>query len=239
MRIEQQPAFILHARPYRETSLLLEVFTRDHGRVGLVARGVRRERSRLSRGLLQPLQPLLLDWVQRGELGTLTSADATGSPLPLSGDALLPALYVNELVLRLCGRGDPHAGAFAAYAQCLARLAWDEDAAWTLRRFERDFLAEIGYALALLRAMDGTPVEEGNEYDYDPAEGPGPWREGRQGVRVSGDALRALARDRRPPSAQLAQLRRLTRAIVRHLAGGDLNAWKLGAAARTDAARGG
>lgn len=237
MRIEQQPAFILHARPYRETSLLLEAFTRDHGRVGLVARGVRRERSRLPRGLLQPLQPLLLDWLQRGELGTLASADAAGAPLPLAGEALLPALYANELVSRLCGRNDAHAGSFAAYAQCLARLAWDDDAAWTLRRFERDVLADLGYALALRQAMDGTPVEEGIDYGYDPSEGPLPWREGGRGVRVSGDALRALAFDRRPPPGQLAQLRRMMRAVVRHLAGGDLNAWKLGAAARPDATR--
>jgi DNA repair protein RecO (recombination protein O) len=232
VRIEQQPAFILHARPYRETSLLLEAFTRDHGRIGLVARGVRRERSRLPRSLLQPLQPLLLDWLQRGELGTLTSADAAGAPLPLAGEALLPALYVNELVLRLCSRNDAHAGGFAAYAQCLARLAWDDDAAWTLRRFERDFLADLGYALALLQAMDGTPVEQGVDYDYDPAEGPRPWQEGRGGVRVSGGALRALAHDLQPSPPQLAELRRVMRATVRHLAGGDLNAWKLGARAR-------
>lgn len=235
MRIEQQPAFILHARPYRETSLLLEAFTRDHGRIGLVARGVRRERSRLPRGLLQPLQPLLLDWLQRGELGTLTSADAAGAPLPLAGDALLPALYVNELVLRLCGRNDAHAAGFAAYAQCLARLAWDDDMAWTLRRFERDFLADLGYALALLQAMDGATVEEGLDYAYDPAEGPRPWREGGGGLRVSGSALRALALDQRPTPSQLAELRRVMRVTVRHLAGGDLNAWKLGSGLRPGA----
>lgn len=228
VRLDQQPAFILHARPYRETSLLLEAFTRDHGRVGLVARGVRRERSRLPRGLLQPLQPLLIDWLQRGELGTLVSADAAGAPLPLAGDALLPALYVNELVLRLCGRNDAHAAGFAAYAQCLARLAWDDDAAWTLRRFERDFLAALGYALALEQAMDGAHVEPGRDYAWDPAEGPRPWREG-SGVRVSGEALRALARDERPAAEQLAELRRVMRATVRHLAGAELNAWKLGA----------
>lgn len=235
MRLEQQAAFILHARPYRETSLLLEAFTRDHGRIGLVARGVRRERSRLPRGLLQPLQPLLLDWVQRGELGTLVSADAAGAPLPLAGDALLPALYVNELVLRLCGRNDAHAVGFAAYAQCLARLAWDEDAAWTLRRFERDFLADLGYALALGQAMDGAPVEVGVDYAWDPAEGPRPWRGSGPGVRVSGDALRALALDQRPAPEHLAELRRVMRATVRHLAGAELNAWKLGPARRVRA----
>ena len=95
MRIEEQPAFILHARAWRETSLLIEAFTREHGRVGLVARGVRGARSRFARASLQPLQPLLLGWSARGELGTLTSAEQTGSPWRLSGDALIAGMYVN------------------------------------------------------------------------------------------------------------------------------------------------
>lgn len=237
MRIDQQPAFILHARPYRETSLLLEAFTRDHGRIGLVARGVRRERSRLPRGLLQPLQPLLLDWVQRGELGTLVGADAAAAPLPLAGSALMPALYANELVLRLSGRGDPHAGGFASYAQCLARLAWEEDAAWTLRRFERDFLADLGYALALLQSMDGAPVEDDVDYAYDPAEGPRPWQAEGSALRISGGALRALALDLQPSPSQLAELRRMMRATVRHLVGGELNAWKMATGTPADPRR--
>ncbi|HEX5121787.1 MAG TPA: DNA repair protein RecO, partial [Rhodanobacteraceae bacterium] len=147
MRIEEQPAFILHTRPWRETSLLIEAFTREHGRVGLVARGVRGAKSRFARASLQPLQPLLLGWSARGELGTLTSAEQTGSPWHLSGDALFAGMYVNELVLRLSSRNDAHPLAFAAYTECLARLADADDIAWTLRRFERDLLADLGYAL--------------------------------------------------------------------------------------------
>ena len=159
MRIDQQPAFILHARPYRETSLLIEAFSRDFGRVGLVARGVRRERSRLPRGLLQPFQPLLLNWIARGELGSLTGAEAASRPLRLAGDVLFAAIYVNELVLRLSERNDPHDNAFAAYSQCLGRLADDSGIAWSLRRFERDFLADLGYALALTHTVDGQPLK--------------------------------------------------------------------------------
>jgi len=236
MRIDQQPAFILHARPYRETSLLLEAFTRDHGRVGLVARGVRRERSRLPRGVLQPLQPLLLDWIARGDLGTLTAADAASAPFGLGGDALFAAIYVNELVLRLSERNDAHPSAFAAYAQCLARLAEGEHLAWTLRRFERAWLADIGYALALTRTARGDAVEADDEYAYDPDSGavegtaPSSW------PRVSGAALLALDADEMPNAEQLVQLRRVVRAVVRHLVGGELRAWTLATrpAAATD-----
>jgi DNA repair protein RecO (recombination protein O) len=229
VRIEQQPAFILHARPYRETSLLIEAFSRDHGRVGLVARGVRRERSRLPRGVLQPLQPLLLSWIARGELGTLTGAEVASTPFTMSGDALLAAMYINELVLRLGARSDAPTHAFAAYAQCLARLAHDADMAWALRRFERDFLADIGYALALTHTVTGEPVEADVDYLYDPDSGASKWREGAGWPRMSGAALLALDRDERPTTDQLAQLRRLVRATVRHLLGSELNAWALSA----------
>ncbi len=229
MRIDQQPAFVLHARPYRETSMLIEAFTRDHGRVGLVARGVRRERSRWPRGVLQPLQPLLLSWVARGELGTLTNAESASAPFPLSGDALLAAIYVNELVLRLGARSDAPTHAFAAYAQCLARLADEAELAWTLRRFERDFLADIGYALALGHTVAGDVIESGVDYLYDPDSGASEWHDGTRWPRLSGAALLALDQDECPGVDQLVQLRRLIRVVIRHLLGGDLNAWALSA----------
>ena len=227
MRIDQQPAFILHARPYRETSLLIEAFTREHGRVGLVARGVRCERSRLPRGVLQPLQPLLLDWVARGELGTLTAAETASGPFSMSGDALLAAMYVNELVLRLSGRNDPHVAAFSAYAQCLSRLAEESDIGWTLRRFERDFFADLGYALAMTQSVDGAPIDAEVDYGYDPDAGASAWREGAKFSCVKGAALLALDRDERPTNEELLQLRRLVRAVVRHLLGSELNSWEL------------
>jgi DNA repair protein RecO (recombination protein O) len=227
MRVEQQPAFVLHARPWRETSLLVEAFTRDHGRVGLVARGVRSARSRFPRSHLQPLQPLLRGWSARGEMGTLSAAEQTGTRWILSGDALLAGMYVNELVLRLSSRNDTHPGAFAAYTQCLARLAEDPDLAWTLRRFERDFLADLGYALMLTRDVGGAAIEAGSDYAYDPDSGPIAWRQGSSYPRVSGAALLALDQEELPTGAQQTELRRLMRAIIRHLHGGDLNAWTL------------
>jgi DNA repair protein RecO (recombination protein O) len=227
MRVEQQPGFVLHARAWRETSLLVEAFTRDHGRVGLIARGVRNPKSRLSRSNLQPLQPLLLDWSARGELGTLTGAEQAGMPWRLRGEALLAGMYVNELVLRLSSRNDTHNAAFGAYAECLARLAEEPDIAWTLRRFERDFLADLGYALMLTHTAEGIPIERDADYAYISESGPADWREGSGYPRISGAALLALDRDEIPDSAQHTQLRRLMRATIRHLVGGELNAWTM------------
>jgi len=229
MRIESEPALILHARAYRETSLLLECITRDYGRVGLVARGVRRERSRIPRGLLQPLQPLLLGWSGNGELATLTAAEAADGPITLVGERLYSAIYLNELVLRLCVRADPHPDLFASYVECLRRLERAEPEAWTLRRFERDLLAGLGYALVLDRETDtGEPLQPDADYHYvadsGPVRGNGPARE----RSIQGAALLALARDEMPQPRHSGQLRRLMRMLIRHhLGGADLNAWTM------------
>src|SRR5512144_489973 len=119
MRVEQQPGFVLHARAWRETSLLLEVLSRDFGRVGLVARGVRSARSRTPRALLQPLAPLSLGWSGQGELATLTAAESAGAPLALAGEAVLCGLYLNELVIRLLPRNDAHPDLYSTYVQTL------------------------------------------------------------------------------------------------------------------------
>jgi DNA repair protein RecO (recombination protein O) len=239
MRVEQQPGFILHARAWRETSLLLEVLSREHGRVGLVARGVRGTRSRFSRSVLQPLAPLLLSWTGQGELATLTAAEAAGAPMLLSGDALLCALYLNELVTRLLPRNDPHPDLFGDYTQALARLAQPDPAAWTLRRFERDLLAHLGYGVVLdCEADSGAPLELDKEYAYRPEGGPVPWRGVADGLRLRGSALLALAQDRVPDAQDLLALRRLMRALIaHHLDGSGLRAWTMfGGSARDDAA---
>ncbi|MGA8277583.1 MAG: DNA repair protein RecO [Rhodanobacteraceae bacterium] len=228
-RVDQQPGYVLHARAYRETSLLLEILSRDHGRVGLVARGVRREGSRRPRGSLQPLQPLLVAWHMRGELGTLTGIESVAAPFVLGGDALLAGMYLNELVLRLTARNDAHVAAFDAYADCLARLAEGAPIDWSLRRFERDLFADLGYALALTHAADtGLGVEPGMNYAYDPEAGPLTWRDQPGALCISGRALLALHDDAMPERQSLGQLRRLMRTVIRHqLAGGMLNAWSM------------
>jgi DNA repair protein RecO (recombination protein O) len=229
MRVEQQPAFVLHARAYRETSLLLECFTPDHGRIGLVARGVRTERSRLPRALLQPLTPVSIGWTGAGELATLTGVEARGDPLVLDGESLLCGLYLNELVLRMTLRLDPHGGLFSAYSQTLERLAHGESSAWTLRRFERDLLDHLGYGSNLaVDASTDTELDPAAEYGYRHELGPVRWRSAADGPRVTGTALLALAADTKPPERELAALRRWMRALIAsHLEGGELHAWGL------------
>jgi DNA repair protein RecO (recombination protein O) len=229
MRVEQQPAFILHARAWRETSLLLEVLSREHGRVGLVARAVRGARSRTPRAVLQPLTPLCLSWSGRGELASLSSAEAVGAALALGGEALLCALYMNELVARLVPRNDPHPELFAVYLQTLARLAGADAPAWSLRRFERDLLAQLGYGLLLdVDAETGAPLHAQDDYAYRLDSGPVRWCGADDGLKLRGSALLALASDTLPVAADLASLRRLMRALIaQRLDGAELNAWGL------------
>jgi len=171
--VESQPAYILHAKPYRETSQLLEVFTRDHGRIGLVAKGSRRPKSRL-RSALQLFQPLSISWSGRGELMTLRMAEVIASADNLSGETLMSGFYINELVLKLLRRGDPHRDLFVHYAATLGLLAEaPEDIEATLRRFEVALLDEIGYGLNLQHdAVAHDPLRPEQEYEYLVEKGP-------------------------------------------------------------------
>jgi DNA repair protein RecO (recombination protein O) len=219
MRVEQQPAFVLHARPWRETSMLIEALTRDHGRVGLVARGVRAVRSRFPRAALQPLTPLNLSWSGRGELATLTGAEPAGAALRAGGESLLCALYLNELVTRL----------FEDYCAAFSRLAENATPAWTLRRFERDLLSHLGYGLVFeADAETGEALDAAADYAYRFEHGPIRWRGSDDGLKVRGSALIALATDTEPLADDMAALRRLLRALIaRHLDGAELRAWSL------------
>lgn len=228
MRVEQQPTFVLHARPYRETSLLVECLTRDHGRIGVVARGVRNERARLQRAQLEPFQRLAFDLIMKGELATLRTAEPSGVAQRLTGDAGMAGLYLNELVVRLTGRQDPNPELFDHYERTLRRMAGGEPLAWTLRRFERDMLDALGYALPLdIDAIDGEPLDPALTYFYDPESGVLPGRAGdARGIR--GADLLALAADEAPDTAGLASLRRMMRQIISfHLGGGELKAWRV------------
>ena len=221
-RVENEPGYVLHARPWRETSLILEAFTPDHGRTGLVARGVRRARSRL-RGLLLPFQPLLLSWTGRGELPTLTGADTEGPHRTLRGRALFSGFYLNELLLKLLPRGDAHPELFADYRDALAGLGANGAADPVLRLFEKRLLDALGYGPTFDRAADtGAPVSPGRRYRYVPERGPveegggAPASEERGGPVVSGRTLIALAGGRLVggDDRERVEARRLMRAIL-------------------------
>ncbi|MFZ1641433.1 MAG: DNA repair protein RecO [Candidatus Contendobacter sp.] len=214
MRVLLQPAFILHRRPYRDTSLLLEVLGRDHGRLGLVARGAVAPRSRL-KGLLQPFAPLLLSWTGESELATLTAAEDAGRPIPLPPNRVLAGLYVNELLLRLLPRLVPHPGLFAAYETLLAELAAAPGEEPPLRRFEKRLLDELGYGLTLdCEAVSGAPIVAEEQYCYVLDRGPLAADQSGIGVPISGRGLLALRDGMLADPAVLREVKRLTRAAL-------------------------
>lgn len=221
-RVDQQPGWVLHAQPWRETSLIIEVFSRDHGRLAMVAKGARRPHSAL-RGVLMSFQPLLLDWSGGGEVKTLVRAEWRGGQPLLAGRALLYGYYLNELLVRLAAREDPHPCLFDAYGEALAALARDEAAAPLLRRFELALLRELGYAVALEQeAVSGMSIVADLDYVYAPEAGARPAREaaGGAGVRLRGQTLLDLARDDFSDARTLAESKALLRMLINHQLGG-------------------
>ncbi len=232
MRYLAEPAYVLHARLWRETSLLVEVLSGQHGRIGLVARGVRGPKRHPLRAALQPLQHIRFDAVQRGELAWLNGAEALDIAPRLAGEAMLAAFYVNELVLGLSARNDPQPQLYAVYGEARMRLGGDESLAWTLRRFERDLLDALGSGFALDRDGDGDAIDPAARYRLDPEHGPRRSRNDRGHVERSetatGRALLGLAAGRLPVPDDLASLRRPLRAVLaHHLGGRGLHSWEL------------
>lgn len=214
MRVNLQPAFILHRQPYRDTSLLVEAWTPVYGRIGLVARGVRTARSRL-RGVLHPFIPLLLSWAGKGELLSLRAAEEAGVPMPLPSERLFSGFYVNELMLRLLKRHDPHPYLFAAYQQVLAALAHEPVQEAALRIFEKRLLSEIGYGLRLENeVLTGEPISCENNYCYVLDRGPCIGAADQGGIHVSGRSLLALQGEALEDSQVLRDAKRLTRAAI-------------------------
>jgi DNA repair protein RecO (recombination protein O) len=164
--------FVLHQRPYRNTSQLLECVTAVHGRVGLIARGSRRA-GHGKRALLQPFVPLRLSWLQRGELGQLTNVEAADASYELAEQRLLAGYYANELLLRLTARGDPNPEVFSCYSRCLADLAKGAHVARTLRIFELRLLTALGYGLELeTDTASGEPLRPELRYAFEVEHGP-------------------------------------------------------------------
>jgi DNA repair protein RecO (recombination protein O) len=145
-RVSHQPAYVLHSRAYRETSALLEVWTQEHGRLTLLARGVKKNKSALA-GVLQPFTPLLVSFVGRTELMTLTGAEMHQPAYVLARDCLFAGFYLNELLMALLERFDPHPPLFLAYEAALLALSGRELQVSVLREFEQILLAELGYGL--------------------------------------------------------------------------------------------
>jgi len=233
-RADHQAGYVLHTYPYKETSLIVEAFTRNFGRVALLARGARRPRSAM-RGVLLSFHPLRLGWSASTELGNLISAEWSGALQPLSGRGLMCGFYLNELLLCLLPRDDAHEALFDVYANALRELSEGNPQASVLRSFEKRLLSELGYAPLLEReAVSGAPIEPARRYVYEPDRGPVATSGSTNGdFVVSGQTLLDLAADEfgRPETRDEARMllrsligQRLhgqvlhTRAVLRELA---------------------
>lgn len=217
LKLQLEPAFILHTRPWRDTSHILECLTRDHGRIAIITRGTRRPKSPL-KGLMQPFTPLLVSGSGKGEMLNLNQAERGGQPVFLEGDSLICGLYLNELLMQLCHRHDPHPEIFEAYGETLTQLLNTEDLGLVLRLFERDVLAMTGYGLVLdVEVEQGDPIKPEAWYRYHPEQGP--IRENSMhasGIRIQGRALLALNEGDLKDADSGRQARNLMRQLLRH-----------------------
>lgn len=222
-RHQDEPAFVLHSHPFRETSLLLDVYSRHHGRLAIVARGARRPRSAL-RGVLMNFQPLRLSWFGKGEVRTLHSAEWQGGQPYLQGTALMCGFYLNELMINLLARDDAHEQLFDYYRATLIRLAHESDHAATLRCFEKHLLQELGYALQLeSEAVSGKPVQAEVCYRYAEERGAVPDDgDARNGLKVIGKTLLAIAADDYSDPVAAQQSKQLMRMLLNHHLGGKV-----------------
>jgi len=227
-RILNAPAWLLHHRPFRDSSQLLDIISRDSGRLTLVARGSRSARSRL-RGILRPFMPLQMSWSIRSDLGTLTGAEMDGPPIALSGDALLAGYYVNELMLNLLHRHDPQPEIFVAYARSINGFAGRSDLSACLREFEIALLRNLGYALILDReAQTLKALQADRIYEYRVDQGPVPVSRSDAAATYSGEILLAIDRQEFTRPEVLQSAGRLMRDVIAyHMGGKELKTRKV------------
>lgn len=219
LRQDDQPAFVLHTYPYLETSLLVETFTRNFGRVPVVARGAKRPKSTL-RGVLRAFQPLLLSWGGKSELRTLYKAEWQGGQRPLHGTGLICGFYLNELLVRLLHRNDPHQHLFDYYQKALAELSTLDDYIPVLRGFEQRMLQELGYALTLNHDVaSGKPIDPEREYSYEIERGPLDHRIPAHGLMILGKTLLDMERGDYSATLTRQQSKTLMRYILSYYLG--------------------
>lgn len=217
MRVHKEPGFVIHTRPYSETSLFVELFTRQYGRLTAIAKGARRQKSKF-RGVLLPFRPLATGWAGKGEIPVLTQAEPADLWAEMRGHSILCGFYVNELIIKLLHRFDPHPELFDYYAHTMERLRRGEAHESILRLFEKRLLGEIGYAMNLEHEADRQQaIIPDQAYRYIPHLGAvSEDNERKGGVPISGAALRALRDGSLAGERELRECKRLMRAMISH-----------------------
>ncbi len=223
-RVQSQPGFVLHSYPYKETSLIIDVFSRQYGRIALVAKGAKRPHSQL-RGVLQTFQPLTLSWSGKSELQTLTAAEWVGGMLPLEKSALLCGFYLNEIIVKLIQRDDPQSILFDNYVTAINQLGHAELRVGALRQFELNLLKAAGVINDVSYCIQQrTHVLAEMEYTVDPEAGTRPPQEGEVCVKVHGKTLLDMqAGDYSDARTQLQSKLLMRMLLAHHLHGVPIN----------------
>jgi|TARA_B110000037_G_scaffold168742_1_gene191144 DNA repair protein RecO (recombination protein O) len=215
---ENQDIYILHTYPFKETSLIAELFCKDHGRIPVMAKGARRPRSSL-RGMLQSFQLLQATWSGRGEIKTLHNIEWSAKFLKVDGNALICGFYINELIMRLLPREDTHKKLFDFYHHTMKILADGVNLEVALRRFELRLLQELGYEVPLKEDENGELIIADKFYIYEAEYGPSEISKTNNGVKISGQTLLDMARDEyRDDNTQL-QSKQLMRYLISYYLG--------------------
>ena len=214
MTVDFSPAFILHQRVFRESSFLLDIFSRDHGRISLIAKGVRKQK-RSQAGLLQIYQPLLLSWQGRSDLQTLTAVEPNGPAYLLRAESALCGLYINELMMKLLPLGESESNLYIDYQKALFGLQESLQNEITLRLFEKQLLSHLGYGLVLDQDVEtGEPIDDGKDYYYVADEGLYCWQTGQQRNRISGRSLQHLVTEQDFDEKSLNEIKQLMRMVI-------------------------
>ncbi len=211
-RVWLTPAFVLHQYAYRDTSRIVEAFSAEHGRLTLFARGAAAPKSAL-RGVLRPFQRLLVSWTGRSEACQLVTAEIDGTATSLPSERLMSGFYLNELLLKLTVRADPHPEIFAAYAEAIRALSDGEEEEAALRRFEKRLLDDLGYGLELARTAEGEPIDAERYYRFKAESGPQACVAEAPGA-VYGRSLADLESEEFPDERSLRDAKRMLRAAI-------------------------
>jgi len=221
-RQDNQAVYVLHTYPFKETSLVVELFAHGFGRVAATAKGARRPRSAM-RGMLQSFQPLIATWSGKLELKTLHSLEWGGGLLLLKGEALMCGFYLNELLLRLLPREDSHEALFEYYSATLKILSSGANLATTLRRFELKLLQELGYAIPLHCDSRNEQILEIENYRYVAEQGAtrlnGLINRPKSGVQLFGKTLIDMVADDYSHPQTQQQSKQLMRYLLMHYLG--------------------